>query len=216
MVTLLQEEMIANRKADDGRMVKMDNKAAEQILTMQKQAESQMQMMQKHMQNQITLFHQMITPLLDKDTTNKTQNQKSDSASIHSESHSAETTVTQTTQHDHNTRSKQANTLSTPGRTTPSALKRLTQPTDTLTRTPIDLFTQLGAPGQPPEQNDALMHEQQTHIKPNLSGLPPPPKKSLSAQKRVLENRKLNAAFDEVQSFQEPADSQGAASSGGL
>ena len=47
-----------------------------------------------------------------------------------------------------------------------------------------------------------------------ITGLTPPPKKSLSAQKRVLENRKLNAKFDEVQSFQESADSQGAAGGG--
>ena len=122
--------------------------------------------------------------------------------------------MTQTTQHEHHTRSKQADNMSTPDWMTPPALNRLTQPTNNLTRTPIDLFTQPGPTGQPPEHIDAFMHAQQTHIKPNSSGLTPPPKKSRSAQKRVQENRQLNAEFDEVQTFQESADSQGAAGGG--
>ena len=105
-----------------------------------------MQMMQK----QMTLLQNLITTQM---TTSP------ESKSIQSESHSAKTTVTQTTHHDHNTRSKQTDIPSTPCQT-PPVLLRLTQPIDTLTRTPIDLFTQPAAPDQPPEQDDALMQEQ--------------------------------------------------------
>ena len=119
-------------------------------------------------------------------TTNSTKH--SDSAFTHSESHSADSTqVTQTTQHDHNTRSKR-DIPSTPNRMPAPAFQRLTQlPTGNLTRTPIDdLFTQPAAPAQPPEiEVDALMHEQQPHLKPVSTSATPPPKKSRSAQKRL-------------------------------
>ena len=74
------------------------------------------------------------------------------------------------------------------------------------------LFTQPEAPAQPPAEKevDALMHEQQYHMKPISTSLtPPPPKKSQSA-----ENRKLNDEFDDVQSFHESTDIQGAAGGG--
>lgn len=184
MITLMKEEMTANRK----------------------EANEQMQLMQ----TQMNMFQTMMTAPLPSTTTTTSTN-RSDSASPQSESHSADTQVTQTTQHEHNTRSKQREIPSTPNRT-PPALQRLTQPTDNfLTRTPIDLFTQPEAPAQPPEKEvDTLMHEQQPHLKPISTGLTPPPKKFRSAQKR-LENRKLNDEFDDVQSFHESAKSQGAA-----
>ena len=104
----------------------------------------------------------------------------------------------QTTHHKHNTRSKQREGYTTHN-TTPHLLQRLTQTTENVTRTQIDLlFTQPSTPAQPPEhQGNALMHEQQPHLKPVSTGATPPPKKSRSAQKR-LENRKLDSKFDDV------------------
>ena len=235
MVTLLREEMAINRKVDDDR-IQANRKADEEARKADRKADKEerreaskadkadreadrkidnerFQQMQEQMQTQMKFFQQLITPLLDKEASKQNKTQSSDSGSIHSDSHSADTTVTQTTHHEHNTRSRLATNMSTPERH-PPALNRLTQPTDNLTRTPPDLFTQPGAAGQPPESNDALMHEQQPHIKPNSSGLTPPPKKIRSAQKRILENRKLSSEFEDVQSFQESADSQGAAGGG--
>ena len=134
MITIMREEMIANRKEANEQIGLMKNQATDQMIAnYRKEATEQMRMMQ----HQMNLFQTMITPLLAPSSTNTSLTNQSDSASINSESQSADTTVTQTTQHNHNTRSKQSDIPSTPSRT-PPALHRLTQPTNQPTNQPFD------------------------------------------------------------------------------
>jgi hypothetical protein len=165
MLTLMKEEMLASRK-----------EASEQM---------------KVMQAQMTMFQTILTQLIPPQTNTNPLN---DSESQQSESHSAETEVTHTTNHDSNRARKD-------------------KPNKNLTCTPpANLWTQPDPElNQPPEES--LMHEQLPHQKPVSTGATPPSKKSRSADKPRPKSRQLDDEFEEVQTFQS-TDSQRAASGG--
>jgi hypothetical protein len=229
------------RKQDQENRKQDQERAQQQIQDIRKQDQENRKLDQERaqqqmniMQTQMSMFQTAMTAILPKanhtanSENNASENKESESnlaksppntsnqsvskesASNQSESesaHSADTQVTQTTNHEHNTRSRHRESK----KDTPAS-PVLTQRTENLTEpSPLRLMT------QPPDNTamDELMQKQQAHNKPVSTGATPPPKKSRSTgQKLPPENRNLGDEFDDVQTFHESADSQGAAGGG--
>ena len=91
----------------------------------------------------------------------------------------------------------------------PSAQRLMTQPTKNLTKTP-------SAQLMPPPANklaSALMRQKQPQDKSVSTGAALPPKKLRSAH-QSNESKKLNNELNDINSFPESANSQGAAGGG--